>query len=86
MPAWDNSAMDGYAVRMGDCSAAPCQLRITGCIPAGALADGIRVEPGCAVRIMTGAPLPEGTILLVGLSGRGDKDMGTVASTLGITL
>jgi len=65
MPAWDNSAMDGYAVRLGDCSSVPCQLRITGCIPAGALADGIRVEPGCAVRIMTGAPLPEGADAVV---------------------
>jgi len=67
MPLWDNSAMDGYAVRAGDCTGPPCRLRITGYIPAGALADGIRVGEGCAVRIMTGAPLPEGADAVVPL-------------------
>ena len=60
MPLWDNSAMDGYAVRWQDCMATPCRLRVTGFLPAGAKADGIRVEAGCAVRIMTGAPTPDG--------------------------
>jgi molybdopterin molybdotransferase len=58
MPLWDNSAMDGYAVRSQDCMAIPCRLRVTGFLPAGAKADGITVEAGCAVRIMTGAPTP----------------------------
>jgi molybdopterin molybdotransferase len=60
MPLWDNSAMDGYAVRAGDCLTTPCRLRVTGFLPAGARADGIAVEAGCAVRIMTGAPVPSG--------------------------
>ena len=60
MPLWDNSAMDGYAVRSQDCMATPCRLRVTGFLPAGAKADGITVEAGCAVRIMTGAPTPAG--------------------------
>lgn len=60
MPLWDNSAMDGYAVRSGDCARLPCTLKVTGYIPAGARGDGIEVEPGCAVRIMTGAPTPAG--------------------------
>jgi len=60
LPLWDNSAMDGYAVRVGDCQAIPCKLRVTGFLPAGAKADGVTVEPGCAVRIMTGAPVPAG--------------------------
>lgn len=60
MPLWDNSAMDGYAVSSADCGQAPCKLKVTGYIPAGAMADGIEVEPGCAVRIMTGAPTPAG--------------------------
>jgi molybdopterin molybdotransferase len=60
MPLWDNSAMDGYAVRWQDCSTTPCTLRVTGFLPAGAKADGISVEAGCAVRIMTGAPTPPG--------------------------
>jgi molybdopterin molybdotransferase len=58
LPLWDNSAMDGYAVRTGDCLTTPCRLRVTGFLPAGARADGITVEAGCAVRIMTGAPVP----------------------------
>lgn len=60
LPLWDNSAMDGYAVRAEDCLATPCRLRVTGFLPAGARADGITVEAGCAVRIMTGAPVPAG--------------------------
>jgi molybdopterin molybdotransferase len=60
LPLWDNSAMDGYAVRSEDCLATPCRLRVTGFLPAGAKADGITVEAGCAVRIMTGAPVPAG--------------------------
>ena len=60
LPLWDNSAMDGYAVRAEDCLSAPCRLRVTGFLPAGSKADGITVEAGCAVRIMTGAPTPDG--------------------------
>jgi molybdopterin molybdotransferase len=60
LPLWDNSAMDGYAVRAEDCLTTPCRLRVTGFLPAGARADGITVEAGCAVRIMTGAPTPAG--------------------------
>ncbi|MSN26174.1 MAG: molybdopterin molybdenumtransferase MoeA [Geobacter sp.] len=60
MPLWDNSAMDGYAVRSADCSKIPCQLVVTGFLPAGARADGVTVEAGSAVRIMTGAPTPFG--------------------------
>jgi len=60
LPLWDNSAMDGYAVRWEDCRNTPCRLRVTGFLPAGARADGVSVEPGCAVRIMTGAPTPAG--------------------------
>lgn len=60
MPLWDNSAMDGYAVRAADCATTPCSLLVNGYIPAGARVDGIAVQPGCAVRIMTGAPTPAG--------------------------
>jgi molybdopterin molybdotransferase len=51
--------MDGYAVRADD-GVQSTRLRVTGYLPAGARADGVKVEAGCAVRIMTGAPLPEG--------------------------
>lgn len=59
MPFWDNSAMDGYAVRSADCGAVPATLRVTGYIPAGGDVTGA-VEEGCAIRIMTGAPIPPG--------------------------
>lgn len=65
LPLWDNSAMDGYAVRREDCHSVPCRLRVTGFLPAGVSAEGITVQPGCAVRIMTGAPLPEGADAVV---------------------
>jgi molybdopterin molybdotransferase len=58
LPFCDNSAMDGYAVRANDCRGA-ARLKITGYIPAGGTAS-FRVEPGCAVKIMTGAPTPPG--------------------------
>lgn len=58
LPLWDNSAMDGYAVRTADCLEIPCKLKVTGYIPAGARADDLRVKPGCAIKIMTGAPVP----------------------------
>jgi molybdopterin molybdotransferase len=60
MPLWDNSAMDGYAVRSEDCGHLPCTLKVTGFLPAGARGDEFKVETGCAVRIMTGAPTPAG--------------------------
>ncbi|HIJ94953.1 MAG TPA: molybdopterin molybdotransferase MoeA [Desulfuromonadales bacterium] len=60
MPLWDNSAMDGYAVRSADCTKTPCTLTVTGFLPAGARADGLLVEAGSAIRIMTGAPTPDG--------------------------
>jgi molybdopterin molybdotransferase len=58
-PQADNSAMDGYAVRAEDIASAPVSLRVIGDIPAGHVATS-RVEPGTAMRIMTGAFLPEG--------------------------
>ena len=59
LPMWDNSAMDGYAVRHEDCVAVPARLRVTGYLAAGATSLGVSVRPGCAIKIMTGAPMPE---------------------------
>lgn len=58
MPCFDNSAMDGFAVRAADCEDSAA-LRITGYIPAGGAASD-PLEAGCSIRIMTGAPVPEG--------------------------
>jgi len=63
LPPFDNSAMDGFALRSADC-ASPARLKITGYVPAGGLAEKA-VEPGCAIRIMTGAPVPEGSDAVV---------------------
>jgi molybdopterin molybdotransferase len=63
IPAWDNSAMDGYAVRSDDIAdasvEAPATLAVLETVAAGAFPSR-RVEPGTAIRIMTGAPIPDG--------------------------
>ena len=64
VPPFDNTAVDGYAVRAADTAGAPCELRVTGEMAAGA-AHQETVVPGCAVRIMTGAPLPQGCDAIV---------------------
>lgn len=67
LPAFDNSAMDGYAVRAADVATAaedsPVHLAVGGDLPAGApVAD---LPPGQALRIMTGAPVPRGADAVV---------------------
>ncbi len=63
VPPWDNSAMDGYAVRFQDLGAFQQGLRITQRIPAGSV--GTALEPGTAARIFTGAPVPPGADTVV---------------------
>jgi molybdopterin molybdotransferase len=63
MPRWDNSAMDGFAVRSADCAPGTV-LQVTDYIPAGASSDDA-VQAGCAARIMTGAPIPPGADAVV---------------------
>ena len=67
-PPFDNSAMDGYAVRVADIEAAtedaPVTLSVAGRVQAGDTADA-PLESGTAIRIMTGAPLPQGTEAVV---------------------
>jgi molybdopterin molybdotransferase len=62
-PPWDNSGMDGYAVRAEDVRAAsrqhPVVLRVVESVPAGGFATRA-VGPGEAIGIMTGAPVPAG--------------------------
>ncbi|MBS1905102.1 MAG: molybdopterin molybdotransferase MoeA [Actinobacteria bacterium] len=61
VPVFDNSAMDGFAVRFADVAAAseadPVTLRVTADLPAGSPEDP-PLAAGCAVRIMTGSALP----------------------------
>ena len=63
LPRFDNSAMDGYAVRARD-AAAGARLRVTGTSVAGRAA-GVAVGPGEAVAITTGAPIPPGADAVV---------------------
>ena len=72
LPQWDNSAMDGYAVRAGDCRG-PATLRITGYMAAGG-PDAPKVERGCAVKIMTGSPVPEGADAVVPFEEAEERD------------
>lgn len=56
VPGWDNSAMDGFAIRHRDLVEHNGRLRVTQRIPAGRV--GAPLEPGTAARIFTGAPVP----------------------------
>lgn len=68
LPAFDNSAMDGYAVRAADIACAaessPVTLPVAEDIPAGRV-DGPALKAGTAHRIMTGAPIPDGADAVV---------------------
>jgi molybdopterin molybdotransferase len=60
----DKSMMDGYAVRADDCATSGVSLTVIEQIAAGELGR-FRVEPGQAVRIFTGAPIPDGADAVV---------------------
>ncbi|HEX6924517.1 MAG TPA: gephyrin-like molybdotransferase Glp [Longimicrobiaceae bacterium] len=68
LPPWHNSAMDGYAVRADDVRGAseqkPVVLRLIDDVPAGGFARH-SVSPGTAIRVMTGAPVPDGADTVV---------------------
>lgn len=69
LPPFDNSSMDGYAVRVADVAGAseefPAVLDVVGDVAAGQAVDLLHVGPGQAARIMTGAPLPPGAETVV---------------------
>ncbi len=65
VPPFANTAMDGFAVRAADTADAPVALAVVGTLAAGGDPAGITVGPGQAVRIMTGAPMPEGADAIV---------------------
>jgi molybdopterin molybdotransferase len=80
IPPFDNSAMDGYAVRAADLAGAspgePARLEVLEDLPAGFVA-GNAVAEGQAIRIMTGAPLPAGADTVVPVEET-EKDGGQV--------
>ncbi len=63
VPPMDNSAMDGYALRLADLKGADTKLRVAQRIAAGSV--GKPLEPGTAARIFTGAPVPPGADAVV---------------------
>ncbi|MGW1378934.1 molybdotransferase-like divisome protein Glp [Streptomyces sp. NPDC002446] len=83
LPPFDNSSMDGYAVRAADVAgateAAPAVLTVIGDVAAGS-GELPRIGPGQAARIMTGAPVPPGAEAVVpvewtdGGTGEGPAD------------
>jgi molybdopterin molybdotransferase len=68
LPAFDNSSMDGFALRAQDIAGCgpktPVTLRVVGDIPAGTFPD-FSIQAGQAARIMTGAPIPPGADAVV---------------------
>lgn len=81
LPPWDNSAMDGFAVRAADVDGAsrraPRLLQVVGESAAGHATDAT-VKPGTAVHILTGAPLPAGANAVVPVEATRAADGGTV--------
>jgi molybdopterin molybdotransferase len=82
VPQADNTAMDGYAVRADDIANPPVRLKVLEDLPAGTVATK-RVEPGTAIRIMTGALIPDGadTVAHVEITDAG-SDVVTVKQSL----
>ena len=82
LPPFDNSAMDGYAVRASDVanasSTSTATLRVVGKIAAGETFTG-EVQPGTCVRIFTGSILPKGADAVVMQEDTKAYDDGTVA-------
>ena len=68
LPPFDNSAMDGYALRAEDVGKAsfeqPAQLKLIGAVAAGAQFTGT-IAPGTCIRIFTGSPMPRGADAVV---------------------
>ena len=81
VPPWDNSAMDGYALQAPDIADAhpdaPVTLTVIGSIAAGDVPSQ-SVRQGAAIRIMTGAPLPDGADAVVPFedTDEGERGMG----------
>ena len=88
VPPFRNSAMDGYAVIAADVASAPAALRVVGEIAAGGMPSRPIVR-GEAMRIMTGAPLPDGADTIVRVEdtdNRTDSVTVTVATKPGTSV
>jgi molybdopterin molybdotransferase len=72
LPRWDNSAMDGYAVRAADCTS-PTRFALSGYLPAGGQSEHA-VVAGTAAKIFTGAPLPPGADAVIPVEDADERD------------
>jgi|TARA_B100000959_G_scaffold205970_1_gene216000 molybdenum cofactor synthesis domain-containing protein len=79
VPPFDNTAMDGFAVRAADTTGAPVALSIVGTLAAGSVPD-TEVGAGEAMRIMTGAPIPPGADAVVMVERTSVTDDDTVVT------
>lgn len=75
LPPFRNSQMDGYAARAADLRAAPVVLPADGVVPAAA-AVPVALEPGHLLKVMTGAPVPEGADCVVPVEQTAEQDGG----------
>ena len=80
VPPFKNTAVDGYAVMAADTKAAPVDLQVIGAIAAGE-APSTPLTPGTAIRIMTGAPLPDGADAIVMV-----EDFSSLVSLLAVSM
>jgi molybdopterin molybdotransferase len=87
IPPLDNSAMDGYAVRSADTRGASRQspriLRVIDTVAAGVVSRS-EVKPGTAVRIMTGAPIPDGADSVVRFEDTDESERQGTPAEIGI--
>lgn len=83
VPPFDNTAVDGYAVRAADTRDAPVELPVVDEVAAGAASDH-ELQPGEAIRIMTGAPMPSGAdaVVMVEDTERVGDDRVRIAATV----
>jgi molybdopterin molybdotransferase len=76
VPPFDNTAVDGFAVHAADVATVPVDLPVAGTLAAGGR-PAPRLEPGTVLRIMTGAPMPEGADAVVMVEDSEPLDGGT---------
>jgi molybdopterin molybdotransferase len=79
LPGFDRSSMDGWAVRSADFASTPVSLPVLGDVAAGSPGDAT-LGPGTALRISTGAPLPEGADAVLPLE-EGEETGGVLSSS-----
>ena len=89
IPPFNNSSMDGYAVKADDLSSvdpdSPTYLEVTETIAAGTMSSN-KVQPGTAMRIMTGAPIPDGSDAVVPFEDTTemDSDFDPLSTKIGV--